>query len=351
MSKPTLVRMSWTDLNSSYLEWILQEYFTLETYNLNKTYDRESTIFVVSRPEHIPPQLLENHIEKGYKLILANLWEARPFFKPDDLKDYLDNVLVILGCKNSFDYGWKNIVNIPNWFWYNESLWYSCDKNFAPLKNYQPNRTNNKKFFMPIRRQKPFRTQIVETLEPVLDDATWSYCERWMDGRRLVTDESSPIAHQAWDRQFNEEWYNDTYFSVAVETACGHNPAEIENQGIRGDQEVPCELFVTEKTFKPIAFRHPFQVLAMPGTLQFLKQNGFETYDHIFDESYDDMPFFDDRLNQVLTNIVEFDQNKYNDPLTEQKMEHNYQWFYNRDRVVNGIKQELIEPMLEWINQ
>ena len=48
MSKPTLVRMSWTDLNSSYLEWILQEYFTLETYNLNKTYDRESTIFVVS---------------------------------------------------------------------------------------------------------------------------------------------------------------------------------------------------------------------------------------------------------------------------------------------------------------
>jgi hypothetical protein len=46
-----------------------------------------------------------------------------------------------------------------------------------------------------------------------------------------------------------------------------------------------------------------------------------------------------------------FDLDKYHNPLTEQKMEHNYQLFYNRDRVVNGIKQELIEPMLEWINQ
>ena len=349
--KPRLIRMSWSDLNSSYLEWILKDYFDLDIYNFNETYDKSNTVFVVSRPEHVHPQLIEKHISQGYKLILANLWEARPFFQPKELQDYMDNVLVILGCKNSFDYGWKNLLNVPNWFWYNESLWYSCVPEFALLKNYKPNRTNNKKFFMPIRRQKPFRTQIVDAFSPVLDDAIWSYCERWMDGKQLLTDNTSPVARMAWDRQFNESWYNDTYFSVAVETACGTNPVEIEQQGKRSDQEVPTELFVTEKTFKPIAFRHPFQVLGMSGTLEFLKRNGFETYEHIFDESYDSMTLFEDRMFKVLDNIETFDVDKYFDPLTEQKIEHNYQWFYNRDRVVTGIKQDLIEPLLEWINQ
>ena len=105
--KPRLVRMSWSDLNSSYLEWILKDYFDLDVYNFNETYDKSNTVFALSRPEHVHPQLIEKHVSQGYKLILANLWEARPFFQPNDLKDYLDNVLVILGCKNSFDYGGK----------------------------------------------------------------------------------------------------------------------------------------------------------------------------------------------------------------------------------------------------
>ena len=89
----------------------------------------------------------------------------------------------------------------------------------------------------------------------------------------------------------------------------------------------------------------------MQGTLEFLKRNGFETYEHIFDESYDSMTLFEDRMFKVLDNIETFNVDKYLDPLTEQKIEHNYQWFYNRDRVVTGIKQDLIEPLLEWINQ
>jgi len=54
--KPRLVRMSWSDLNSSYLEWILKDYFDLDIYNFNETYDKSNTVFVVSRMEHVHPQ-------------------------------------------------------------------------------------------------------------------------------------------------------------------------------------------------------------------------------------------------------------------------------------------------------
>lgn len=351
--KPKLVRIGFGDLSASYLEQILAQYFDLDVYDDNKTYDK-STVFAITRPEHLEQQHLNKHLSQGCKLIVANLWEARSYWHPYDFKDYLDNVFLIVGCKNLFDFGWKHMVNVPNWFWYNESLWYSLTPEFAKIKNYKPNRTNCKKFFMPIRLHKPFRTHIVNTYKPVLDDAIWSYCGQWgKDGQQLPIDETSPIADMAWDRQFNKSWYNDTYFTVAVETAfatqLGIDRTKPGSNFSSDSGQLPCELFVTEKTFKPIAFKHPFQVLGMPGTLEFLKNNGFETYDHIFDESYDSMPEFEDRILKVLDNITTFNVDKYNDPLTEQKMEHNYRLFYNIDRVVKGVKQELIEPLLEWI--
>ena len=88
----------------------------------------------------------------------------------------------------------------------------------------------------------------------------------------------------------------------------------------------------------------------MPGTLKFLQDNGFETYDHLFDESYDHMPNFEDRLNIIYDNIKNFSKERYLDPLTEQKIQHNYERFYNNDLVVAGIKNDLINPLLEWCN-
>ena len=47
MSKPTLVRFAWTDLNSSYLEWILQDKFDLAIFNPTNTYNKETDILVI----------------------------------------------------------------------------------------------------------------------------------------------------------------------------------------------------------------------------------------------------------------------------------------------------------------
>jgi hypothetical protein len=348
MSKSKLVRLAWTDLNSSYLEWILRDKFDLAIFNAEETYNKETDILVITRPESFNIELLKKYLDQGFKLLIVNLWEARPFVLSKDFLSYLDNILVILGCQGPFDYGWKNILSVPRWFWYNESLWYTCDKNFQ-YQNYIPARKNTKLFFMPIKRSKPFRTQTVERLTEFLDNAVWSYVERWNDGLHLSTREENPVARIGWDRQFEPNWYDDTYFTLAVETYIGQTTVENEMKGIVSDQAGPCALFVTEKTFKPIAHQHPFMVCGMKGTLAFLKENGFETYEHIFDESYDALDFFDARLDALYDNIKNFNKEKYLDPLTEQKIKHNYDRFYDRSAVLTGINEDLIDPILEWI--
>ena len=46
-------------------------------------------------------------------------------------------------------------------------------------------------------------------------------------------------------------------------------------------------LFVSEKTWKPISIGVPFITISSPGSLEWLKTQGFKTFDRWFDESYD----------------------------------------------------------------
>ena len=45
--------------------------------------------------------------------------------------------------------------------------------------------------------------------------------------------------------------------------------------------------FITEKTYKTIMFKHPMLLWANPGVLGHLQTLGYQTFDNIFDESYD----------------------------------------------------------------
>jgi hypothetical protein len=46
-------------------------------------------------------------------------------------------------------------------------------------------------------------------------------------------------------------------------------------------------LHITEKTFKAIALEMPFVLVAPAGSLEYMRSYGFQTFDGIFDESYD----------------------------------------------------------------
>ena len=59
MSKPRLVRLAWTDLNSSYMEWTLRDTFDLAIFNSLETYNKETDILVLTRPESVNLELLK----------------------------------------------------------------------------------------------------------------------------------------------------------------------------------------------------------------------------------------------------------------------------------------------------
>jgi len=68
---------------------------------------------------------------------------------------------------------------------------------------------------------------------------------------------------------------------------------------------------LTEKTLRPIACGRPFILAATSGSLQYLKQYGFETFDGIIDETYDSIPDPQERLvaiTQEIKRISNLDQ-------------------------------------------
>ena len=128
---------------------------------------------------------------------------------------------------------------------------------------------------------------------PYLDDFYYSYVERL--GKYLPEDAdplfpaSAGVTGQQ-QRYFNPMWYNDTYFSLVAETT----------------KDLLGGTHVTEKSFKPMAYYHPFIVWGQPGTLHFLKDLGFETFENLFDESYDLIQNDQDRLSAVINNVKSF---------------------------------------------
>lgn len=87
--------------------------------------------------------------------------------------------------------------------------------------------------------------------------------------------------------------YTDTYFSLVTETV--YNNANS---------------FRTEKIAKPIAMAHPFIVAANPGFYRDLRNLGFQTFDHLIDESFDTIENHQDRMNRLadlVQNVVQLD--------------------------------------------
>ena len=61
-------------------------------------------------------------------------------------------------------------------------------------------------------------------------------------------------------------------------------------------------LHLTEKTFKPICMRMPFIIVGTAGSLRYLRSYGFRTFGDFWDESYDDEP--DDQLRLEKTAML-----------------------------------------------
>lgn len=300
MSKISLVinDADWTIAHASRNEDLLGKYFNIEIYDSKKTYNKQRTIFLTSVLN--ANTWAKNLANSGFKVAIDNLFES-----PVSTDLY-------------------SLCN-KNWFWYNQ-----CFINHElGYINYVPNRTYSKLALMPIRLQKPHRDVLVASLENYLERMMYSYVEKGIYLPDDIPHDLDTINN--FQLNFNPEWYDHTCFSIVAETTA--------------DSNLP--LFVTEKTFKPIGFSHPFIICGQSGTLKFLKELGFETFENLFDESYDEQSNLNDKLQIIVDNVSQFKQTEY-DVLTNEKIQHNKNLLNNKELVTSRIIDEIILPLLNY---
>lgn len=66
--------------------------------------------------------------------------------------------------------------------------------------------------------------------------------------------------------------------------------------------------FLSEKIYKPFAFKHPFLAFAWPGTLAALRKRGYKTFHPYIDESYDEEPEYWKRFQMLIAEIKRLEQ-------------------------------------------
>ena len=232
------------------------------------------------------------------------------------------NMLAGKYCNHSRFY----VMSNPNWFWYNESMMQYQRGDH----NYKPSPTYSKLALMPLGVGRAHRVNLVNSLGTWLNDFIWSAA--W-DGR-FLPDSGDPLVEWKQQRAFNPQWYNDTCFSLVAET-------EVDSSDY---------IFVTEKTFKPIAYRHPLLLWAQPGTLTRLHDLGFETFENLFDESYDSVLDNDVRMDIILKNVADYEKIPYS-KLTLDKLEHNHHLYFDQELIKQRVVEEIIIPLVEYVNK
>jgi hypothetical protein len=114
-------------------------------------------------------------------------------------------------------------------------------------------------------------------------------------------------------------------------------------------------IYLTEKSLRPIALGQPFILAGPAGSLNYLKNYGFRTFDSVIDESYDNILDPCQRLTaitQLISNITKLPQTKYQELLHKlnEIAEYNKNYFFS-NRFSNIIQHELFENLSHGIHQ
>ena len=296
--KPKLVSTAPYTLYSQWVMPIVTEYFDLVEYSADVTYQSQDCYYTNQWDS-----IAMEWAQAGRKVVMDRLWE--PAFRPHDP----------MPCY---------VLQNWNWFWYQESLWYK----HLGYDQYMPNPNWTHHALMPMRVKKAPRDYIVRYIGSELDRFVWSY---QAIGRNLPN--GGDFDDWAAQRLFRPEWYDATAMSLVVETCADSNGTN--------------HPLVSEKTLKPMAFRHPFVVCGDSGTLAFLQSLGFETFDNLFDESYDKIHPWQQRIRAAIDQCLQYQPQQY-DTITQEKLAHNHALFFNQQLVISRIQKEILEPLLNY---
>jgi hypothetical protein len=120
------------------------------------------------------------------------------------------------------------------------------------------------------------------------------------DGEHYSTHQFVNPDFQIVNYNLHDELELNTHASTASADYCGKDYAttgiEIVLETLFDDHR----WHLTEKSLRPIACGQPFLLMSTPGSLQYLRQYGFETFDGLIDETYDCVYNAQERLQAVI---------------------------------------------------
>ena len=304
-----------------YITHQLEQHFNLIKIDLAQVYEYDVNTHVVF-VDVSDTELIAQLRNQGFGLIISKFY--------DEILDDARGAYVEDGCLYLY---------ARNWFrMHSATIWTKAQYNYI-----RPPAVPDKFFLLMMNLQREHRTRLFDATQLYHADSLYSYIEQ---GHYLPDD--APLSahrHGTSDQHFyNPAWYARTNFSMVSEAK------------VQWPARSAIARFVTEKTFKPIAAQHPLIVYGTPGTLAYLHELGFETFDHVIDESYDHVTDPAARLEAIkkildaLYQQYQQGQQLFADPISQQKTLHNYYNFYDPGKLNQLWTTEIINPIGEFLN-
>jgi hypothetical protein len=135
-------------------------------------------------------------------------------------------------------------------------------------------------------------------------------------------------------RRVPESLYENSYCHLVIETLF--------------DTDQGGGAFLTEKTYKAIKFGQPFVIIGTVHSLRTLRQQGYRTFDHAIDNSYDEIVDNTQRWLAVCRSILEIQSQDMHEWFQRclPDIKHNQQIFNSVHRIaLNNIQQRLSCPI------
>ena len=111
--------------------------------------------------------------------------------------------------------------------------------------------------------------------------------------------------------------------------------------------------YISEVIFKAIVFMHPFMIIGQPRTLEVLREWGFDTFDEVFDNSYDLEDDMFKRIEMVLQQMEIINQLSPEE-LKEKTLELKDRLVYNKNRYFSTefkeITKSYFEDVYNWLD-
>lgn len=229
-----------------------------------------------------------------------------------------------------------HVIATQYWYWIMDQP----NLRLFNLDQYQPRPTREKKFFMSIGLWRPDRDYLYDSLGSLLDNSIHSYRHRDV----LLPNDWTESMGGPWQRYVNTDWLDNTCFTLAAETY-------IQDHATSGySLTLNDNLFLCEKSYKPLACKHPLLMASTCGNLAYLRSQGFETFPELWDEGYDDVEDWRKRIDCLVEIVRNFDSRTLDNPRVQEKLQHNSSRFFD-SALTQQLKQTtIIDPVLEFAN-